>query len=50
MSGAKLSDTEFAEIEQVLDQVARHPSTARFVSRKIAQYFVADAPPPMVMP
>jgi uncharacterized protein (DUF1800 family) len=38
-----------AEIEQVLDLVARHPSTARFVSRKIAQYFVSDAPPPALV-
>jgi uncharacterized protein (DUF1800 family) len=35
----------FDEIEQVLDRLARHPSTARFVSRKIATYFVADQPP-----
>jgi uncharacterized protein (DUF1800 family) len=31
--------------EKVLDIVARHPSTARFVSRKLAQRFVADNPP-----
>jgi uncharacterized protein (DUF1800 family) len=30
---------------KVLDLVARHPSTARFVSRKLAQRFVADEPP-----
>jgi uncharacterized protein (DUF1800 family) len=30
---------------QVLDLVARHPSTARFISRKLAQRFVADEPP-----
>jgi hypothetical protein len=29
---------------KVLDIVARHPSTARFVSRKLAQRFVADHP------
>jgi len=34
-----------AELDQVLDLLARHPSTARFVSRKLAQYFVADEPP-----
>jgi uncharacterized protein (DUF1800 family) len=33
------------EIEQVLDRLARHPSTARFVSRKLAVCFVADEPP-----
>ncbi|HVP00550.1 MAG TPA: DUF1800 domain-containing protein [Bryobacteraceae bacterium] len=31
--------------EKVLDILARHPSTARFVSRKLAQRFVADEPP-----
>lgn len=31
--------------EKVLDIVARHPSTARFISRKLAQRFVADDPP-----
>jgi uncharacterized protein (DUF1800 family) len=30
---------------QVLDIVSRHPSTARFISRKLAQRFVADQPP-----
>jgi uncharacterized protein (DUF1800 family) len=31
--------------EKVLDIVARHPSTAHFISRKLAQRFVADDPP-----
>ncbi len=31
--------------EKVLDIVAHHPSTARFISRKLAQRFVADEPP-----
>ena len=38
-----------AELEQVLDLLAKHPSTARFVSRKLAQYFVADEPPPALV-
>jgi uncharacterized protein (DUF1800 family) len=29
----------------VIDILSRHPSTARFVARKLAQRFVADAPP-----
>lgn len=33
------------EIEQVLDLLARHPSTAHHISFKLAQYFVSDAPP-----
>ena len=31
--------------EAVLDLVARHPSTARFIATKLARRFVADAPP-----
>jgi uncharacterized protein (DUF1800 family) len=30
---------------QVLEIIARHPSTARFISKKLAQRFVADDPP-----
>jgi uncharacterized protein (DUF1800 family) len=31
--------------EQVLDIVAAHPSTARFIATKLARRFVSDAPP-----
>jgi uncharacterized protein (DUF1800 family) len=34
-----------AEGEQALDILAKHPSTARQISFKLAQYFVADNPP-----
>jgi hypothetical protein len=34
-----------AEGEQALDILARHPATARHLSFKLAQYFVADDPP-----
>jgi uncharacterized protein (DUF1800 family) len=30
---------------QVIDILARHPSTAKFISKKLAQRFVADVPP-----
>ncbi len=33
------------EAEQVLDLLASHPSTARFISTKLARRFVADDPP-----
>jgi uncharacterized protein (DUF1800 family) len=33
------------EGEQALDLLAKHPSTARQISFKLAQYFVADNPP-----
>ncbi len=35
--------------EQVLDLLARHPSTARFVAEKLARRFVADDPPPALV-
>jgi len=34
------------DAEKVLDILARHPSTARFISTKLAKKFVADDPPP----
>jgi uncharacterized protein (DUF1800 family) len=35
--------------ETVLDLVARHPATAHFISRELAQRFVADDPPPALV-
>jgi uncharacterized protein (DUF1800 family) len=35
--------------EKVLDILAHHPSTAKFISRKLAQRFVADDPPPALV-
>ena len=35
--------------ERVLDLLARHPSTAKFISRELAQRFVADDPPPALV-
>ncbi len=34
-----------AELDEALDRLSRHPSTAHFISRKLATYFVSDAPP-----
>ena len=33
----------------VLDILARHPSTAKFIATKLARYFVADNPPPALV-
>jgi len=33
------------EIDRVLDLLAKHPSTAKHISYKLAQYFVCDKPP-----
>jgi uncharacterized protein (DUF1800 family) len=37
------------DAEKVLDILARHPSTARFISTKLAKKFVADDPPPALV-
>jgi len=34
---------------QVIDILAHHPSTARFLAKKLAQRFVADDPPPALV-
>ena len=37
------------EGEEVLDMVARHPSTARFITTKLARHFISDEPPKSVV-
>ncbi|MDO9453613.1 MAG: DUF1800 domain-containing protein [Stagnimonas sp.] len=37
------------EGERALDLLAAHPATTRHLSYKIAQYFVADSPPPQLV-
>jgi uncharacterized protein (DUF1800 family) len=44
--GQPLRGRGLAEVDEALDRLAKHPSTARYVSRKLAVYFVADEPPP----
>jgi uncharacterized protein (DUF1800 family) len=34
-----------AELDQVVVMLSRHPATARFISRKLAVFFVSDDPP-----
>ena len=36
-------------LEGVLHDLSRHPSTARFIARKLARHFVADDPPPALV-
>jgi uncharacterized protein (DUF1800 family) len=43
-SGGGMSDGE-----QVLDILAAHPSTARFIATKLARRFVSDTPPPALV-
>ncbi len=47
--GHKIAAKGAGEIEEALDLLARHPSTARHISYKLAQYFVADDPPPALV-
>ncbi len=43
--GHKIAGGGEAEGAQALDILARHPSTAKRISYKLAQYFIADEPP-----
>jgi uncharacterized protein (DUF1800 family) len=38
-----------AQGEAVLADIARHPSTAKFIATKFARHFVADDPPPVLV-
>jgi uncharacterized protein (DUF1800 family) len=38
-----------AQGEAVLSDIARHPSTAKFIATKLARHFVADDPPPALV-
>jgi uncharacterized protein (DUF1800 family) len=43
--GQTLTQKGVAQGEAALDILAQHPATAKFISFKLAQYFVADRPP-----
>ena len=43
--GKKIAAGGIKDGEAVLDLLARHPSTARFISTKLAERFVSDRPP-----
>lgn len=47
--GHEFSGSGISEARQVAHMLASHPSTARFVSRAMAQYFISDAPSPEVV-
>lgn len=44
--GLRFAEDGIAQGEAVLDMLARHPSTARFLATKLARHFIADDPPP----
>jgi len=43
--GQMFTDDGFDEIERAVGLLCRQPATARFISRRLATYFVADDPP-----
>ncbi len=43
--GQQIAAGGITEGEQALDILAKHPATAKFISYKLAQYFVMDDPP-----
>ncbi len=43
--GQPLRAKGFAEVDEALDRLARHPATSAFISRKLVQYWLADDAP-----
>ncbi len=47
--GKVYQDEGLAQGEAALADIARHPSTAKFIATKFARHFVADEPPPALV-
>jgi len=47
--GKKIRAGGLKDGEQVIELLARHPSTAKFISTKLARRFVSDNPPPALV-
>ena len=47
--GKKIHAGGMKDGEQVIELLAKHPSTARFISVKLARRFVSDNPPPQLV-
>ena len=47
--GKKIHSGGMKDGEQVIDLLAHHPSTAKFISTKLARRFVSDNPPPALV-
>ena len=47
--GHEIKGRGLPEIDEAVDILARHPSTARFIAKKLAVFFVADDPPPALV-
>ncbi len=47
--GHAIKGRGFAEVQEALDILSRHPATARHISLQLATYFVSDNPPPALV-
>ena len=47
--GKTYADNGVAQGEAALEDIARHPATAKFIATKFARHFVADDPPPALV-
>jgi uncharacterized protein (DUF1800 family) len=47
--GKTYADDGVAQGEAALEDIAHHPSTAKFIATKFARHFVADDPPPALV-
>src|SRR6266436_2821331 len=47
--GKKIHAGGMKDGEQVIELLVRHPSTAKFISTKLARRFVSDSPPPSLV-
>jgi uncharacterized protein (DUF1800 family) len=47
--GKKIHSGGMKDGEQVIELLVRHPSTAKFISTKLARRFVSDTPPPALV-
>jgi uncharacterized protein (DUF1800 family) len=47
--GQTIQGSGFAEVDQAVSLIVKQPACARFISRQLAIYFVADNPPPQLI-
>ena len=47
--GRSYADEGAGQALAILDDLARHPSTARFIATKLARHFAGDTPPPALV-
>ena len=47
--GKTIKGSGFDEVKQAVDLIVQQPACAQFVSRKLAEYFIADNPPPALV-